>query len=175
MHWLLQIALIFQIALVSCSRPSSVTPPVTEETRRIYVSDAEAIFFYNVRSLYYSRTEDKTSYIRSFHYKDHPAECHIIPKIRHAYDRNEAYLILELLQPTDSLTIIWVDPKNTMQGKWVHPVGHPVKDYLFAQKLIQNYRRGVQLYKEEEPLFNPNSFKSFCVVFEDYCKLISLK
>jgi hypothetical protein len=164
------------LVLLSCNRPQSSMPAITENTKRIYVSEQEALFFYNVRSLSYQRIDDVETCIRTFVFKEKNSNFNI--GIKHAWNRNEAYLFFmneagEALQ--EELAIEWVDQRNKMSGSLQYLPGHPIKDFLFIRKLMQYATSGIELSCNGNKILTEKEFRVFRIVYEDYVKMISEK
>lgn len=166
---------VFMFALNACSRPDSTLPVVDEHTQRVLVQPSEVLFFHNIRSLYYIKTENQASQIRTYTLKEMSATCRLYMLIQHAYIREEAYIALKTTIPTEEVCIVWKDNKQQMKGTICHTLGYPIKDYLFAKKLIHWHNKGIKLLWDDIPLFTEASFKAFNTVFQDYAKLIAVK
>ncbi len=166
---------VFIIALNACNRPVSTPPVVNELTQRVLVQPSEVLFFHNIRSLYYRKTENEASQIRTYTLKDLPSSVRLYMLIQHAYIREEAYIALKTAIPVDELCIVWKDSEQQMNGSICHTLGYPIKDYLFAKKLIHWHNKGIKLFWDDSPLFTEASFKAFNTVFQDYAKLIAVK
>lgn len=166
---------VFILVLNACNRPVSTPPNVNEHTQRVLVQASEVLFFHNIRSLYYQKSENEATQIRTYTLKEMPDQCRLYMLIQHAYIREEAYIALKTTIPTEEICIVWKDNKQQMKGTICHTLGYPIKDYLFAKKLIHWHNKGIKLLWDDIPLFTEASFKAFNTVFQDYAKLIAVK
>ncbi len=139
--------LILGLALFSCGKPGG--PPATSSSgSRFRTTPPSLLYFKNIRSVYYERSEQKGSRIELYRLRKFgqlEQKHTIVPVIANNWLEDEAYLLLEAEGPAFAtpLTIRW----KTGSGEGVYrlqPAGAD-KQYEMAMQLYESLQAGHQL------------------------------
>lgn len=171
--------LLIPILLLACQNPEE--RKAKRDEHRIYTSDQARIFFTNVRSIYYQKEVKAESKINFWRYKerdlslDYPV---LNLCIAEAWDRNEAYLLLEpneYFTNKDTFTLEWVDKRNKSKGSFNFIRKRPTDDYIFARRIYPYLNKNFEWRYEGTVLFDEPRSKIFKKTYGDFQNLVAEK
>lgn len=150
---------------------------------RYSTSDANEIFFKNVRQTEYNKEVMEAAKLDVYRMADRPTD-EDLPQVNLAITINwrydEAYILVEpngFLASEDSLLVQWQDTVHQTSGMYLFPFGNKDTHYIFAtsiyNSLLENHNLLIQKEGEMLPfLRGKNERETFRRTMLDYLRLV---
>lgn len=165
--------------LIACESP--VKSKKRTDNNRIHYTADQKIYFTNVRSLYYQKQTQPGVNIDFYRHRQR-WDTDTLPlfqlAIADAWDRDEAYLLLEpndFFNLKDSIEILWLDTISNMRGKLLYMNGTPLQSTQFAVELGKLMKQPLVLECNGQPFMPEKPRDIYLTTLRDYRKWVNLK
>ena len=150
--------------------------PVDFKVPQFRTSQADLLYFKNIRSFYYDKVEDEKSSYEILHLKTLWQDSTKIPKLTFAIINNwrqdETYVITECNRKMlfqEPISINWEN--NKVEGSITLSEFNSEAHFKFAGEVYSHLINDDKLFFESEPIFSDQQRKSIIKTLKDYFKL----